>query len=72
MNCARNSDRAKEERDEANQIEKPVKIIERFAEVLLPFRHRVVFKPGLLDSAARVVSLPPLRRREGANFTNAR
>ena len=64
VNCARNSDRAKEKRDEANQIEKPVKIIERFAEVLLPLRHRVVFEPGLLDSRRESLSLPPSRPRK--------
>ena len=49
LNRARHPDRAEQERDEADEIEKAVKIVERFAEILFPFRNRVVFETGLLD-----------------------
>src|SRR5713101_7631078 len=47
LDRTRYSDRTEQERDETNEIEEPVKIVERLAQILLAFLDRVVLEPGL-------------------------
>src|SRR5450432_2370882 len=49
LDRARHADRAEQKRDKSDEIEEAIKIIERFAEILLPFRDRVVFESETLD-----------------------
>ena len=49
LNRTRHSDRAEQQRDKADEIQEPIKIIERSAEVLLPLCDTIVFETELLD-----------------------
>ncbi len=57
LDRACHADRAKEKRDKSDEIQEPVKIVERFAEVLLSLRDRVVFESGFLDLRRELLHL---------------